>query len=274
LKTDVNIEHLYSNTELKLFDNSTQNTVLFCASDVGNIEIVKLLISKGINPNIMNSLNRTALLYACYNARLDIAKILIEAGAKVSFEGLNLYGSLQIAIRSGNLELVKFLVDYGGDIKEEFSLLSAISTTSYELIRYLLDKGAPIQSDKYSHNYLLSAVFDWADYEPKIRLLVEYGAVIDDITFVEAILLRGTRALNLCIELGCQIDYSNIIEKVIDMGFEREGGEEAEIVRENYKPIFEILLRKGAVVNNLNYGEEYSHIIEALNQALSDLHSN
>ena len=66
-------------------------TALMAASEMGHIDIVKLLIEAGANVNAMteegtmfavDDAGLTALMYASREGHIDIVKLLIEAGAK------------------------------------------------------------------------------------------------------------------------------------------------------------------------------------------------
>ncbi|KAJ7110469.1 ankyrin repeat-containing domain protein, partial [Mycena epipterygia] len=60
---------------------------LQAAAFQGNLEIVKLLLAHGANPNIEGGQNGTALQAATVCGHTDIVKVLLEHGADASVQG-------------------------------------------------------------------------------------------------------------------------------------------------------------------------------------------
>lgn len=56
-------------------------TTLHCAAGEGCLEVVKFLIDKGINVNIINGYGSTALHNAAYRGDLEIIRFLLKKGA-------------------------------------------------------------------------------------------------------------------------------------------------------------------------------------------------
>eukprot|EP01041_Mallomonas_annulata_P007118 gene7118-14477_t len=120
------------NSEFKLnvnkFDPSPQSsTALTCAASRGNVHLVKLLISYGAIPDIVDNEKWTALHSAVEQKNSDIAKILLQrkvdpnqvATVYYSSQGYNLknVSPLHVAVTSPNpMSMVSLLVAYGADI--------------------------------------------------------------------------------------------------------------------------------------------------------------
>ncbi|WP_064644203.1 ankyrin repeat domain-containing protein [Orientia tsutsugamushi] len=79
----------------------------------GNSNIVKLLINKGVSPNIQAG-RIHALHWAVITDKLEIAKILIDAGADVNQQDCNETTTLHLAIR--NPDIVKLLIGKGANL--------------------------------------------------------------------------------------------------------------------------------------------------------------
>lgn len=62
-------------------DCPVHRTALHYAAQNGNREVVKLLLEKGANPNLLNSYGETSLDVAIANNRTEVASILTKAGA-------------------------------------------------------------------------------------------------------------------------------------------------------------------------------------------------
>jgi ankyrin repeat protein len=81
----------------------------------GNIEDVKLAVSRGAKINGRGMHATTPLMAACEGGQLEIAKYLIDLGADVN--GHNASGSaLMWAIEAGNASLCELLCEKGADV--------------------------------------------------------------------------------------------------------------------------------------------------------------
>jgi ankyrin repeat protein len=59
-----------------------QDIIVACQN--GHINIIKLLINKGIDINIKNNDGLAGLYSACKNGHIDIVKLLIDKGADIN----------------------------------------------------------------------------------------------------------------------------------------------------------------------------------------------
>lgn len=72
--------HFYDGNALT---NHPGTTPFMRAAEIGNEELIKLLINAKANVNQTDSMLRTALMFACHNINENIAKILLDSGADV-----------------------------------------------------------------------------------------------------------------------------------------------------------------------------------------------
>jgi ankyrin repeat protein len=104
-------------------------TAIMRAAFSGDIELVKLLLDHGADPQIISSDRETTLMAACGTGfingyhrarppaeRLAVVKLLVEKGADVN--AADGYGitPLMVASNLGDLEVVKYLVSKGADL--------------------------------------------------------------------------------------------------------------------------------------------------------------
>lgn len=169
---------------------------LHWASEAGQPEMVKWLISKGAKVNARNMSLFTPLHVVSYmNSKssekyFNSAKILIENGADINAKGgKSAVGGYElkqtplfVAARSGNFEIVKLLVENGadvnmGDYQNVTPLHEAASHGSPEMVEYFISKGAKVN--------VQSTFFDGASplHEAARRknisiakILIKYGA--------------------------------------------------------------------------------------------------
>jgi ankyrin repeat protein len=85
-------------------------------------EIVKLLLDKGIDPNVPSQEKNigypgeTALLEAAFWGRLEIAEMLVKHGASVNASAERGIAPLHEAARTQHLELARLLLEHGADV--------------------------------------------------------------------------------------------------------------------------------------------------------------
>jgi ankyrin repeat protein len=123
----------------------------------GNLNLTRLLLSKGANVNACSSLNENALhLLVTYSHRFDeftvleIAKELIGAGADIESTFKRKYGdifwtsppihttAIDEAIRIGHFPLFQFLLFWGAKLSSK-TVTYAIESRNSDLINYLLE---------------------------------------------------------------------------------------------------------------------------------------
>ena len=135
-----------------------------------DVKMMKLLIDKGANVNMKNSLDSTALMYAATN--LAKTRVLLDAGAEVKVKGKRGATPMSVALTTfGSTPVLKLLVNKGAELEDRLMTLAA-GTGDLEAIQYLLSIGVPA-GDRTGAS--LSAAIT-ARCEACARLLVERGA--------------------------------------------------------------------------------------------------
>jgi ankyrin repeat protein len=132
----------------------TGGNVLMRASAQGNMEMIKLLLAKGSNPNmgtvsdVAPMVGRTALFFAAEKGQTQAAKLLIDQGAKVNTRTKGGTTALMVAAEQAKgASAVKVLLDAGADVNAKRSdgataIVLAAGNGSVEAINYLLGAGA------------------------------------------------------------------------------------------------------------------------------------
>jgi ankyrin repeat protein len=120
------------------------NTSMHVACRIGNIELVKLLLSwKEVNINEKNDWKNTPLHKACKNNHTEIVELLLRSGVNIDEENGYKYTPRIIASHNGNIEIIKLLLNYGAYDKNVFPNnfeITHITKYNIRLIIQLLDE--------------------------------------------------------------------------------------------------------------------------------------
>jgi ankyrin repeat protein len=137
-------------------------TLLYIACYYGHIEITKILLEKGADPNV-RSVGSTNMYIATWYNYPNIVKILVKFGANVDDTNIGtIFSPLCYAIYREYTDIVKILVNskadvnYSVDGKNTRPLHLACQTRNFEIIKTLLDYGADIN---YRDEYKLLPMF-------------------------------------------------------------------------------------------------------------------
>jgi ankyrin repeat protein len=128
----------FNRWSMKRKQDDDGNTALIYAAELGNLEVVKVLIGEKAVPerrdcvNIVNKKGETALSMAAFNARHDVVKVLLSAGARVT--GATGARTLLYSLYKGNAETTEALLDSRKDwgrAKEDEILLMMVTADEH-----------------------------------------------------------------------------------------------------------------------------------------------
>ena len=114
----------------------------------GDIEQVKLLISKGANVNAEDEEKKTPLHYAAETGKMEVVKLFVEAGADIN-AGEGKWTVLHGAVYEGRRDIAELLIQKGADvnIKDRNGhqpLFNAIWKKDLDTLKLLINKGANV----------------------------------------------------------------------------------------------------------------------------------
>lgn len=167
---------------------------LTVAANRGSAPMVKLLIERGANVDLMNATGHTPLMIASGGGRSAIARLLLDAGADVNRMNRNRETALTYAVVWGQLRTVKLLLAYGADVEERQGgwspLMYAANSEHPKIVEVLFEYGAdPARRDRYGRT-----ARDIAAQNPSGKI----ARVFDEITAARA----GTKLATLPLGAG------------------------------------------------------------------------
>mmetsp|Transcript_21898 Transcript_21898/g.28688 ORF Transcript_21898/g.28688 Transcript_21898/m.28688 type:complete len:434 (-) Transcript_21898:290-1591(-) len=123
LKDDLKrVSEIFNSTfhfDLNVINETSGQSPLHLAVQNGNMKLVKMLVQKGANTNLLNSNQATPLHLACIVGKCEIVKFLVFNGADISIKSKYESTPLHWAAREGYLSIVQFLFQRGVSLEEE-----------------------------------------------------------------------------------------------------------------------------------------------------------
>jgi hypothetical protein len=123
------------------------------AAEDGKLDLLRLLLDAGADPNGSNEYGDTALMGAALYGQVAAAEVLKQAGARLDArETRSGETALMIAARSGELEMARWLAAAGADIRMldtngKNALTLAMERAHDEVASFLREAGVPDQPE-------------------------------------------------------------------------------------------------------------------------------
>jgi ankyrin repeat protein len=164
------VKLLSCNANLAIKDDDEVNALM--AAVINNrINIVSLLVQKGMSVNTKDINGMTPLMIACGNGNIKLANLLIKNKAEINTVNNN-ENSLTIAILHNNYEMVEFLIENGADVNQKLNAAETpLSVARYynadkQIIDLLLSHGATQNNlpDFRMFTFGPEFNFNWTDY--------------------------------------------------------------------------------------------------------------
>lgn len=95
--------------------NRNGSTALMWASNGGHIDIVKLLLDRGSDPNLKDEYSSAALIEASRFGFTEIVKLLLDHGADPNIRDNDGGGALIWAASNGHSDTIRLLIKHGAD---------------------------------------------------------------------------------------------------------------------------------------------------------------
>ena len=139
--------------------------ILIAASHDANAAVVRLLLSKGADPKVIDKANNTPLLASAYANDTESIRLFLEKGADVKAQNAAGLNALMFAASHGNAEIVKTLLARGADVNAHSAitvappvrhgliavgkltaLMLAVTSGSAETVRLLVEAGGDVNA--------------------------------------------------------------------------------------------------------------------------------
>ncbi|MBN9543300.1 MAG: ankyrin repeat domain-containing protein, partial [Alphaproteobacteria bacterium] len=129
------------------------STPLHDAAIRGHLPVVRYLVENGANVNAIEFFNFTPLHGAALKGHLEVLKYLIENGANINAIASNNTSVVSLAAGRGHLEIVKYIKENGADINvkdvhDRTSLHEAALGGHFEVVKYLVENGINIHQEE------------------------------------------------------------------------------------------------------------------------------
>jgi len=228
-------------------EQSKEEKALFEAVEKGDIEQLKLLISKGANVNTVRDQNSVTLLHlAAEQGHTEIAAILVDKGADVNAR--DKWGETPLHL-AALADLAELLIDKGADINAkgswgEVPLHYAARAGHLDVVELLISKGTDVDAaNDWGNRPLLAAVR--GGHLEVAKVLISKGADVD------AGNDWGARPL-LAAARGGHLEVAKVLISKgadVDAGSDRGFGPLHAAAARGHLDIIELLLSKGIDIN-------------------------
>jgi ankyrin repeat protein len=160
--------------------NAEHDTALHSAARSGNAEIITILLDKGMSVDLTNVNGSTPLHLSAQYAHLEATKALVNGGASLKNADKDGFTPLLCAANEGNLHVFHYLIELGADInintsKRNNAIHLAAISGSVEIIKILLDKGISVDLTNTEDSTPLHSTARNGNLEAT-KTLVERGA--------------------------------------------------------------------------------------------------
>lgn len=209
--------YISADQDIDIRDN-IGNSLLHIAVDKKFLDIIDVLLKKGIDISTQNSFKYTALHIAVRNGMLDTVKLLVEKGIDLDIQTVDKNTALHIAISYGRSDIAIFLIESGSNIfiKNDSGLTMlqmAVRCQLEKVSKILIEKGSDISLQDNGETLLTRSIKNW--FHSISRLLVVSGIDLDikdkdgKTALYYAIVYRCIDIAQLLLDSGVDVDKIN-----------------------------------------------------------------
>ena len=161
------------------FGEKYKEAALLSAYEHGDMDVVKTLISDGVNVNVATAEGQPLIILAAARGDIIMIDLLLDAGADINIRDIDGNPVLVSSIVNAQYKVAEHLVQKGASINVKGPRWAAIHLAALygrtDFCKFLLDFGASVdQLGEDSYTALMLACQD--EHVETVRLLLEYGA--------------------------------------------------------------------------------------------------
>ncbi len=161
-------------------EQATAELSLLEAAKTGSIDVVKMLLDEGVDPNAKDKDGGTALMEAAIKGHTVIVNALLNKGANVNAKDKHANTALMAAASAGHTDIVRALLNKGADANAKMgegftSLMQAAGEGHADIVDALLIVGANVNAKNQNGDTALI----WAaakGHAAVVRALLNKGA--------------------------------------------------------------------------------------------------
>ncbi len=200
--------------------SKNENTPLHDASFIGDINLVKEQIEKGLNIDVINKSGETPLVIASVKGHSKVVELLIENGSNINPDS-SMTSPLHAAVSCGSMEIVDLLISEGANVNFELGWGPKKGLTP-------LDVAISLNLEKITEKLIKSGARH-GNYTKAAEHAIINAVVNGDISVVEKHLnsgvnidsksISGVTPLSVAVEEG----HINIIKLLLENGSDLNG---------------------------------------------------
>lgn len=182
------------------------NNILFCAVNIGDIQLIDSLIKMGADIHHINNDSRSVLMYSLKNNKLDIASYLMKLGAEVSVQQ---YDRIIIEINKYTDDVIIFMIDHFNGLDLTKLLMQMIYHNRMVIVKYLINRGILIDVNRINEGGMLVIACS-REYHEIVVLLHQAGCDIN-------LVFGGDSSLTSAIRKGHELIANYLIDNGADI---------------------------------------------------------
>lgn len=251
--------------------NADGQTPLSIAVEEKNIEKIKSLINKKMDPNSkLNEFGETLLMWACRNSQKELVEFLLSKGANLDIKDSD--GETVLAYSESKPEILKLLVAGGLNPNSKDSdgtpiLIKYINIGDTDLVRLLLEKGANIKYNPEEGYYNPVEIAIYSGNKDIIKMLIEAGVDINQEIYFETEYDGYSKPF---IQWAVDEKYNDIVKLLLEKGATFENDEFSIVyglLKNKDFDNFKLMIEKGL---KLNESREETEKLPVLNWAIKN----
>ncbi|XP_044746875.1 rabankyrin-5-like [Coccinella septempunctata] len=254
--------------DLSVYWDEDQNTPLHIASMFGRVDVVEMLLGRGVVVDSKNVYGITPLFSAASRGFDEIVEMLLKKGATINPQDRDGSTPLHLVSETNYERMVEFLLNHGADVnvldnKNRLPIELAVSEGRITSVKLFLEKNKSFLNRRVNQNFSLLHIATQFGHKEIVKFLLDEGA---DMHLTND---KGSKAIHIAAREG----FTDIIDVFLEKGMDLDVRGAANQSMLHYAAstgrleVVKYLVERGCDVNTVNEGG-----ISALNVAANQGH--